>query len=383
MERLEEIRLAALEQRIDADLALGSHAQLIGELEELVAEHPLRERFRGHLMLGLYRSGRQAEALSVYRLAREELVEAFGIEPTQALRELERAILTQDPSLDLELAVPRAPSAGAVLVLPSTLARIDALLAIAEPLASRDVREVIVTRLLTAAEGLTDEASALNARRESISVPSRVAAFTTRDAVGDLARLVATHDVELVLMDAPPGIETQPLANELTGILERSPAVVALVAGSPIDLAAGSGIFVPFGGGEHEWAALELGAWLASVAAVPLTLVGTHHDPGHARRDASRLLADASLAVQRVVGVATTPLLAEASSESLVAAVEAASAVVVGISPRWRREGIGAARRALLGGSNVPVVLVHRGLRPGGLAPLESRTRFSWSIEAS
>ena len=106
-------------------------------------------------------------------------------------------------------------------------------------------------------------------------------------------------------MDAPPGIETQPLANELTGILERSPAVVALVAGSPIDLAAGSGIFVPFGGGEHEWAALELGAWLASVAAVPLTLVGTHHDPGHARRDASRLLADASLAVQRVVGVAT------------------------------------------------------------------------------
>ena len=84
MERLEEIRLAALEQRIDADLALGSHAQLIGELEELVAEHPLRERFRGHLMLGLYRSGRQAEALSVYRLAREELVEAFGIGPRGA-----------------------------------------------------------------------------------------------------------------------------------------------------------------------------------------------------------------------------------------------------------------------------------------------------------
>ena len=139
---------------------------------------------------------------------------------------------------------------------------------------------------------------------------------------------------------------------------------------------------MPFGGGEHDWTALELGAWLASTAAVPLTLVGTHDDPRHARRDASRMLADASLAVQRVVGVETTPLLAEPSSESLVAAVESASAVVVGISPRWRREGIGAARRALLSGSNVPVVLVHRGPRPGGLAPLESRTRFSWSIEA-
>ena len=83
--------------------------QLVGELEELVAEHPLRERFRGQLMLALYRSGRQAEALSVYRRARETLVEEFGIEPTPALRELERAILTQDPSLDLEAPVPHAP----------------------------------------------------------------------------------------------------------------------------------------------------------------------------------------------------------------------------------------------------------------------------------
>lgn len=383
IERLEEIRLAALEQRIAAELALGSHSQLIGELEELVAEHPLRERFRGQLMLALYRSGRQAEALSVYRETREELVEEFGIEPTPALRELERAILTQDPSLDLERTVPQVSATGAVLVLPSTLAGVDALLAIAEPLAGRDAREVIVTRLLTAVEGLRDETAALNARRESISVPSRVAAFTTRDAVGDLVRLAATHHVELVLMDAPPGIEKQPLADEVTAILDRSPAVVALLAGSAIDLTTGSGVFVPFGGAEHDWTALELGAWLASAAAVPLTLVGTHEVPRHARRDASRLLADASLAVQRVVGVETTPLLAGASSESLVAAVETASAVVVGISPRWRREGVGAARRALLGRCNVPVLLVHRGLRPGGLAPHESRTRFSWSIEAS
>jgi DNA-binding SARP family transcriptional activator len=99
--RLEELRQAALEQRIEADIALGRHADLIGELESLVAEHPVRERLRGHLMLALYRSGRQAEALAAYQDARRALVEELGIEPGKALRELHQAILRQDPGLDL------------------------------------------------------------------------------------------------------------------------------------------------------------------------------------------------------------------------------------------------------------------------------------------
>ena len=383
IERLEEIRLAALEQRIDAELALGGHTRVVGELEELVAEHPLREHFYGQLMLALYRSGRQAEALSVYRSARENLVEEFGIEPTSALRELERAILTQDSSLDLENAAPRSTPPGAILVLPSAAARLDALLALAEPLASRAAREVIVARLLADASELADETSMLNARRASISVPSRVAAFTTRDAVGDLLRLATAHDVELVLIDAPPGIDETTLPDELSAILQRSPSDVALIAGRLVDLTDGAGVFVPFGGAEHDWAALELGAWLASALGARLTLVGTRDDPHQGRRDASRMLADASLAVQRVVGVETAPLLTEATEQALVAAVEPASVVVTGLSPRWRREGIGATRRTLLRNARPPVVLVHRGPRPGGLAPLETRTRFSWSIEAS
>jgi DNA-binding SARP family transcriptional activator len=98
--RLEELRVEALEERIEADLALGRHSALVGELEALVGQHPLRERLRGQLMLALYRSGRQAEALEVYRDGRRALVEQLGIEPNRLLRELEQAILRQEPMLD-------------------------------------------------------------------------------------------------------------------------------------------------------------------------------------------------------------------------------------------------------------------------------------------
>jgi DNA-binding SARP family transcriptional activator len=100
--RLEELRTVTLEERIEADLALGRHAELVSELEALVAAQPLRERPRAQLMLALYRSGRQADALAAYRTARETLVEELGIDPGPGLRELEAAILRQDESLLLE-----------------------------------------------------------------------------------------------------------------------------------------------------------------------------------------------------------------------------------------------------------------------------------------
>ena len=89
--RLEELRWAALEQRIDADLATGRHAELVGELKALIAEHPLRERLRSQLMLALYRSARQAEALEAYRAARHELSEELGLEPSEELKRLQQA----------------------------------------------------------------------------------------------------------------------------------------------------------------------------------------------------------------------------------------------------------------------------------------------------
>jgi predicted ATPase/DNA-binding SARP family transcriptional activator/class 3 adenylate cyclase len=104
--RLEELRLTALEERIDAILALGRHAEVVGELEVLVAQHPLKERLRAQLMLALYRARRQAEALDVYQAARRALVDELGIEPSPELQELERQILRQDPSLELDASVP-------------------------------------------------------------------------------------------------------------------------------------------------------------------------------------------------------------------------------------------------------------------------------------
>ncbi len=97
--RLNELRLAVLENRIDADLEAGNHNGIVGELETLITENPLRERLRGQLILALYRSGRQAEALEVYRETRRVLADELGLEPSPELRELERAILQQDPAL--------------------------------------------------------------------------------------------------------------------------------------------------------------------------------------------------------------------------------------------------------------------------------------------
>ncbi|HEY6888664.1 MAG TPA: BTAD domain-containing putative transcriptional regulator, partial [Solirubrobacter sp.] len=98
--RLQEQRLEALEVRVDAALAMGRHAALIGDLQGLLAEHPTRERFAADLMLALYRSGRQAEALEVYRNARGGLVEQAGIEPGPELQRLHEAVLNQDPSIE-------------------------------------------------------------------------------------------------------------------------------------------------------------------------------------------------------------------------------------------------------------------------------------------
>jgi len=105
--RLEEARLTATEDRIEAELMLGGQGELTGELEALVGEHPLRERLWGQLILALYRAGRQGDALGAYQRARAVLADELGVDPGPELRKLEAAVLGQDPALDAPAAVPR------------------------------------------------------------------------------------------------------------------------------------------------------------------------------------------------------------------------------------------------------------------------------------
>jgi predicted ATPase/DNA-binding SARP family transcriptional activator len=147
--RLEDLRLAAIEQLNEAKLALGRHAELVGQLEALVGEHPYRERIRAQLMLALYRSERQADALQAYQDARRTLVEELGIEPGERLRELERAILAQDPELAAaavetpETAEPRASRLP--MPLTRTLGRDQDVQAVSQLLRRADVRLVTLT----------------------------------------------------------------------------------------------------------------------------------------------------------------------------------------------------------------------------------------------
>jgi hypothetical protein len=127
-------------------------------------------------------------------------------------------------------------------------------------------------------------------------------------------------------------------------VLESAPCDVAMFV-ARAEAPAGSFVLVPFGGGEHDWAAIELGAWIAAVEKRGLTIVGSTDDAGG--RDASRQFASASLAIQSALGVAAEPLLVPPGSEGILAAACGAALIVAGLSDRWRRSGLGEVRHAL------------------------------------
>jgi DNA-binding SARP family transcriptional activator len=372
--RLEELRLAAIELRIEADLACGREAEVVADLEPLVAEYPYRERFHGQLMLALYRADRQADALDAYRRARTKLVDELGIEPAPSLQALEQAILRHDRSLE---SVTRRPAPDrAILVAALDGADLEVLLGVAESLAKQPPRELILVSVADSARSLSSGADAANAHRTALSdhgFAARVAAFTSSSPGRDVVRLAAEQDVDLLLVEAPKALLDDPA---LRSVLEHAPCDVGVVR--PAERATAGAVLVPFVGAEHDWAAVELGAWIARAEGVPLRLAG----PAHADADASRLLASASLAVQRALGVTPEPRVIEPGAASLLDAAHESALVVVGLPGRWRTEGMGEARLALATSARTPVVIVRRGLRPGGLAPRESLTRYTWSVEA-
>ena len=374
--RLDELRLAALERRIGAELECGNAAEAAAELDPLIAEHPLRERLRALQMRALYRCGRQADALAVLPAARETLVDELGLEPGAELQELERAILRRDPSLAPAGGSPPAPAAPTVLCAALATASPAKLADLGAPLAAGRGGELVLAATVASADrARSRDERAARARRRAVAAgrdrPRR------RLHVGHPrqrpARLAAEQDVDLLLADAPLGLLEDA---RLIALLEHAPCDVAVLVGGR-RLGAGP-VLVPFSGAEHDWAAVELGAWLARSLERPLRLAGA--STGASGRDASRLLASASLALQRALGVRAEPVIVEPSAEALVAAAGDAGVVVVGLTERWRHDGLGRARTALATHPAVPTLLVRRGLRPGGLAGRAGDTRFTWTI---
>jgi DNA-binding SARP family transcriptional activator len=379
-QRLRAARLAALELRIEADLTLGRHAQLVPELQALVRAHPLHEQLVGALMRALYGAGRQADALGVFRSARQAFVDELGIEPSPSLRELERAILRQDP----DLTPSRTPSGArrSILVLAGDEHRLDGLLAIADPLASGTGRELILVSFVKGPANLGAVTAALATRRDLLAargVPCRIAAYTASEAGAEAALLAAEQPVDLVLSEAPPEVlEGSELGEPISSLLEQTPCDVGLLTDGAG--AAAGPVVTPFGGADHDWSAIELAAGLASSLGTSLRLLGTDADPALGRRDASRLLARASLLVQQVVGIVTEPVLIPAGDRGVIQAAAGARLLVVGLSERWRVEGIGPIRLLIAAAVDAPVLFVRSGPQPGGLAAPQTLTRFTWTL---
>jgi DNA-binding SARP family transcriptional activator/tetratricopeptide (TPR) repeat protein len=193
--RLEELRLSCLEQRLEGDLAEGRHGSVVGELEALVSENPLRERLRAQLMLALYRSGRQAEALEAFQDGRRALVEELGLEPSRALRELQQAILAQDPALDLE------PSDAAPEDRPASV-----------PLPDAPQRKTRTERKTVTAVHVRVSARSAGGERLDPEVLSRV---LTR-AFGEVTTAIEAHEgtIDAVAGDSVSGIFGLPLVHE-------------------------------------------------------------------------------------------------------------------------------------------------------------------------
>lgn len=289
----------------------------------------------------------------------------------------------------------------AILVAPQTDTGLAQLRAIAEPLArSEPPRELILARLVRPPRGAAagvrgglqtetkllrdalDEVHAAQRELAEDAVASRAIATISADPGVDLARLAKEESVDLVLADGRrPLLGEGVPRGEIGVVLHQAPSDVAVLVakeGAPVAPGPDRPVLVPFGNAEHDWAALELGAWVASATGAPLKLLGAAGSSEEGPR-IERMLGDAGILVQQYAGIQAEPIVAGAGRESIVEAAAEAGLLVIGLSDRWQKEGLGATRSEIARAAPAPTLFVRRGTRPGALAPAGDVTRFTWS----
>ncbi|MEA2478012.1 MAG: hypothetical protein QOC87_2211, partial [Actinomycetota bacterium] len=332
------------------------------------------------------------------------LVTTFMTGPSIRLIDPKGELRSSPEEAAAEAAYPAHPSGvpvplqHSILVAPQDGKNIDALLELAEPLCrSEPRRELILARVLSPSKIATgiaaedrelDRATAeLNTRRASLlerGLQARTVAFTSPDPTADLLAMTAHEDVDLDLIDGRRPLLGEGVPRGAVGALldkvECDVAVLVERTRSP-NLTNNAPVVVPFGGAEHDWAALELGAWIAHERGVTVKLLGAAS--GQGERDASKLLGNAALVVQRFAGVAAEPQLVEPGERGVLEAASQAGLLVVGLSERWRQEGLGPVRATIARSAPVPVLFARRGRRPGALAPRDDMEAFRWSRAAS
>jgi Kef-type K+ transport system membrane component KefB len=286
-----------------------------------------------------------------------------------------------------------------ILVAPQSDATVTQLLSLAEPLArSEPPRELIVARLVRPPRGadirggLQTEEKLLRDAKDHVTiaqfelaekgVAARAVAFGSAQAGVDIAQLAQSEEVDLLLIDG-----RRPLLGEgvprgdVGDVLRQAECDVAVLVareGERVVPSAERGVLVPFGGAEHDWAALELGAWIAAATGAPLRMLGAAGQTDDQKK-ATRLIGDASMLVQQYAGISAEPVMASPGREGIIEAAEGSGLLVLGLSERWKEEGLGATRSEIAKSAPAPTLFVRRGLRPGALAPRGDVTRFTWS----
>jgi Kef-type K+ transport system membrane component KefB len=291
------------------------------------------------------------------------------------------------------------PAERSILVASHTDAALERLIELAKPLArSAPQRDLILARLVEPPRGagvrgglqtenlqLEEASQAVAQARERLAadgVRARGVALTSSHPGTDLAHVAEREPVDLVLTEGRRRLigESVPLG-DVSVLLEQAECDVAVLIAkesAPIDLGPDAPVLVPFGGAEHDWAALELGSWLSATTGAPLKLlgVGGQSEDG---KSVTRMLADAGLLVQQSTGIATEPLVIADGGEGVVSAATGAGLLVIGLSERWRREGLGPSRSEIAKAAPAPVLFVRRGTRAGLFAQRDNVTQFNWS----